>query len=464
MDTLEFSGACLTCIEENNLNIFNQLIDNFPWNDSDPILIEKFFIGLLDSCYQTTKDPFARKILDKWQKLVEIDFEILDSETGKVMYKEKEYPDFIVFVACRLYNFPRLLEWIISISNPILTFTDFIYPFIIRNVNDVTTPMICAALDRCFESSFDQYRFLYERSIDLNPGVSRYMKMRMVAEAQFAGIPSYIHKADHIPFSSLIEKWTPEKIPMLKQKDLINYLFEKSKKEFSYTEESEAELKNTLKNNLTKSNIEQLSKVKFWEEYSINNSDVLFRCFGFSNPGDDILDGESICTRFGGHRMLLCNCYSKNDDEWIDDTKDWFTGFCFECGIRIRNRSHVLRLPKHGGGWEYCFCTFKCLKNHIEQLPGECNTVSALAMYSMIRKMQMYLKNNKIFDHDDGGDEDGGGEKENEENQNSCSITEVDIGPYTCRPLKEIDLSAGIDYEKSNLELQIEAEVEKMRI
>lgn len=73
-------------------------------------------------------------------------------------------------------------------------------------------------------------------------------------------------------------------------------------------------------------------------------------------------DELHVCRRYGGCRMLLCNCVEGNTEEsdYIEDV-DWFTGQCDECGQLIKNRRHALRLARQAGGWSGCYCSFPCL-------------------------------------------------------------------------------------------------------
>lgn len=64
-------------------------------------------------------------------------------------------------------------------------------------------------------------------------------------------------------------------------------------------------------------------------------------------------------------RMLLCNVYSPYVDDEDEDVTygDWFDGSCDECGQRIREAHHCLRMPQETGGWLGCFCSWKCLQD-----------------------------------------------------------------------------------------------------
>jgi hypothetical protein len=80
--------------------------------------------------------------------------------------------------------------------------------------------------------------------------------------------------------------------------------------------------------------------------------------------------------------MLLCNCFERDasragisyhsitddpEDEPYEDEAldaDWFMKqSCQTCGNAIRSRSHALRRPLVGGGWQGCYCSIGCLKD-----------------------------------------------------------------------------------------------------
>lgn len=73
--------------------------------------------------------------------------------------------------------------------------------------------------------------------------------------------------------------------------------------------------------------------------------------FGPSNPYPPFLHDPKQ------ERMFLCTMYLDEDDE------TWFDGSCDECGNRIRKEHHCLRMPLETGGWDGCFCSWKCLEN-----------------------------------------------------------------------------------------------------
>lgn len=80
---------------------------------------------------------------------------------------------------------------------------------------------------------------------------------------------------------------------------------------------------------------------------------------------DSGLARNHVCRKWGGCRMLLCNCFL-NTDEGDDTTgKHWFTGECDKCGALIAEEHHAVRLPLESGGWEGCYCSIEHVKENI---------------------------------------------------------------------------------------------------
>ncbi len=103
--------------------------------------------------------------------------------------------------------------------------------------------------------------------------------------------------------------------------------------------------------------------------YNMMLDDTLFRVFGPSNTQITDLEGNGICSIYGGHRMLLCNEFDDSylNDEEIDNDKilndfEWFTGRCDQCFNPIKYPHYALRKPLQTGGWIGCYDTFNCVK------------------------------------------------------------------------------------------------------
>jgi hypothetical protein len=86
----------------------------------------------------------------------------------------------------------------------------------------------------------------------------------------------------------------------------------------------------------------------------------LFKAYGPLNmiKSSFDLDKTTICGKYGGCRMLLCNEFNCNEEE---NDFNWFTGSCDACQKEIKNYRHSLRIPLKDGGWKDNYCSFKCL-------------------------------------------------------------------------------------------------------
>jgi hypothetical protein len=100
-------------------------------------------------------------------------------------------------------------------------------------------------------------------------------------------------------------------------------------------------------------------------------SNELFNILG---PANAIINGDfkktdHICYRYGGCRMLYCNCF---EFEQMDIGKDeleiefpnipqWFKGQCERCDRVVQKRCYAVRRPLPQGGWRGTYCSWNCL-------------------------------------------------------------------------------------------------------
>lgn len=445
MDT-EFVSAVINAIQTND-PLLETLLDEYPFESLDTQTVNNFYIGLLDEIYGNNKSSSITKmVLKKWESYVYPD--IIVSNTGKQI--ETNRIPFHVYVACKLYTVIHLLEYVMSMYET--TFVDTCYP-LIKNVNDKTVALICLALDTIFKPDYRDYQFLYDFSVDINIDFSNYMKARLTQRKIYKKIPNYVKYSSNKPtLEELYKEW--DAIPPEMTRDQIaDAIFEKSKEKITYTEADIPVAKSQIYDSLDPEQVSQVSKVIFWEQYTSKYQSHLFETFGLSNPSSDVLDGENHCTKFGGCRMLLCTCYASDSNPDLEtgidigDTYregvsylDWYPGYCIECATSLRSISHAVRIPMEGGGWKGCFCTFKCAKRFIENLPGSNNFGNVKVMYSGLRSLQMYLKDHSITD-------------------TKWDVLNEEIEEI---PTDEIDMADGFQYEKSGLELDIEADAMSM--
>lgn len=109
---------------------------------------------------------------------------------------------------------------------------------------------------------------------------------------------------------------------------------------------------------------------------TLQSDTELFRWYGPSHPMifDNLarIDNRSpFCSLYGGCRMLTC-LHGSLTDEYGDELnypmnieKDWFTGICDQCGLRIKHKHYAVRLPDIAGGWSGVFHNFECMRDWI---------------------------------------------------------------------------------------------------
>ena len=62
----------------------------------------------------------------------------------------------------------------------------------------------------------------------------------------------------------------------------------------------------------------------------------------------------------------MFSCYGNDFDKDRNIYENWFTGFCMWCDLKIDHYWHAVRIPVYkGGGWNGCYCSWKCLHHAV---------------------------------------------------------------------------------------------------
>ena len=197
-------------------------------------------------------------------------------------------------------------------------------------------------------------------NIRVEEAVAAYIAKVSERVEEYADKPKYI-----APVGNVIPSVPEIKFPILSPDQLFEY-YKKihTKPEYVLPEDHDKALKE-----LVEKENEQISKVLYLRD--IISEDIEFhRLFGPSHNnvrrGAYSYDATHICERYGGCRMLLCNCVEGIDEELqgeeLEDA-DWFKGRCDVCGIGIKSRRFAVRRARKCGGWSGCYCSFGCVKN-----------------------------------------------------------------------------------------------------
>lgn len=118
---------------------------------------------------------------------------------------------------------------------------------------------------------------------------------------------------------------------------------------------------------------EKIKMVEKMKNIPVFDDTNIFHEFGPVNTiyTDDpsTIDTDDICGKYGGCRMLTCtefeciNEYGDDVDIMCDEPfiADWFRGSCDVCLRKIAKRHYAVREPLLYGGWQGCYCSFKCI-------------------------------------------------------------------------------------------------------
>lgn len=193
----------------------------------------------------------------------------------------------------------------------------------------------------------------------------------------YAPIPEHVKNFfidPNLPIEEEMEDFTIDNIALLEKFSDEEYVKYITSERISDVDKSEAITKNqvTLMHSLDKKKIKDEKIYPIYMKFLENNIE-LFRWFGPAHMKyNSDFSEETICGENGGCRMLTCNCFSSKDEDENEYEKDyenlyedWFRGACDFCHRRILNRSHSVRKPLEYGGWIGCYCSWKCIKEHI---------------------------------------------------------------------------------------------------
>ena len=115
-------------------------------------------------------------------------------------------------------------------------------------------------------------------------------------------------------------------------------------------------------------NMDEENRRNYMKQFLSNDAllsdEGLFHIMGPVHPR---MEDNLICQRYGGCRMLYCNCleHHLSDPETgnVEQTKlpKWFKGECDKCKRKIPKRCYAVRCPMPNGGWLGTFCSWNCV-------------------------------------------------------------------------------------------------------
>lgn len=229
----------------------------------------------------------------------------------------------------------------------------------------------CQKADKIFGlQPYETYKIVQEHAYEIdNDNVYDYATDKMEETAPYAPSPTWVTGEPSMTEKELMNITVDQAINKLPSDNEAVEMLTKGLSHLGISVGELEEAKKFLLLKLSRSNHEEKLEMLKPIMENVNNLDLtknitLFRIFGPANPlVDQDLTLETPSSKYGGCRMFLDQtfCY----DEEFDYVKDWYDGVCSYCHLKIKYRWYALRKPRVHGGWENCYCSWKCVRDSV---------------------------------------------------------------------------------------------------
>ena len=355
-------GIAVESIKNDNLTELDNALRIMPIEKlKDPA--ENLFVTFLSLCAGYNRPQALSMILDRW----------------KVVYPDNDKLQILsrLFLIVTLNN--SALSYIV-LSHPGYTYVELMDD-LINFDSSQEVRVACARADEIFgKQPHTTYKIIKNNAEQIgNYVVEEYMVDKIAETAPYAPVPEYIKNyladyypeyKDRLPTQSELDELAEtqsqmqEIVELPSDDEAVELLTEGlSRYGISINEVDAAKeiIREEIKDEMKKREL-LMPILKTQNEQKLDADRVLYWVYGPSNPlvGQDLtIDAPSY--KFGGARMHLCDLFDY--DEEYDYVSDWFTGSCKQCLLQIREKWHAVRKPRAFGGWEYCYCSWKCVKD-----------------------------------------------------------------------------------------------------
>ncbi len=326
-------------------------------NEADALLST-----FLSTCAEYGRQDAAKLVLDHW----------------KVIYPQEEK----IQLLTKLFMINSIN--LITLAFVVLSHEDYTYVeamddlMMADNSPEVVTS--CSKADKIFgPQPYSTYELIKTHADEAgNWRVEEYAISNMEENAPYSPVPTWVKNYTDGPLVQESDLYIPEtgKIPfeIPSDEDSVDLLTSGLTQigiSVGDLERAKESLRQRLATATKKEKIELLRPVmENYAQSMLGGDTYLFRLFGPANPlvnQDLTLKGKS--NMYGGCRMFLCDVFDYNHE--YDYVADWFTGVCGSCHLRMKHRWHAIRKPRPHGGWVGCFCSWKCVKDHMAEYGEE---------------------------------------------------------------------------------------------
>lgn len=305
-------------------------------------------------------------------------------------------------------NFPFIVKLLLNHDVPSATFEEGVYPLLqyiyslhpsqgyLETIDTLIEnnlgQMLYFALSRLDDVYGTQTEEVYRQALEYasnpdyyNETVIEYLQDHIAEASNYAEVPDWVYNyagdgEEPAPFESELVypefQETPFKLPSLDETvEILTAGLSQLGVDNSVIEDKKNELRTKLEN---ATNLERRAVLQPFLELDqrverFTGDDDIFRLVGPVNAlygymEENVNNQSDPCVKYGGCRMLTCDHFLDTDPLTGTVLSDhWFTGTCDMCLLKIRNYSHAVRKPRIMGGWEGCYCSFKCLKESLTE-------------------------------------------------------------------------------------------------
>lgn len=395
---------------------------------SDDLRGAKGILEIIRESIETGDEDELREILDsilfneiKFEDAVELTIGLLnmctdvdESDLAKIIYDTHElfYPlnteiEFITYLILHKRTTVRLLSFLLHDVIPNYNLSEIVYQLCFLKEKDSSE--MAVAVDKCWQifeiPNADDLNKLYDYTSKVNVTVGLAISRKLRKENNYAAVPTWMITPKILPRESNVKIPTFENLELnlpssqMVIDKMISEMDEELKRQISCPDEGSeteaediADIRNIL---LMKYNALSLNdKYEVAKDFVSKRNMLalqydlhLFIALGPSAPLADsrledltpTVSGGTVISSgpqidYGGARMFTFNNFDVDpyieDDETYPDgvpknLVNWFVGYCQQCYLRIRRKYHAVRVPMIFGGWQGCFCSWKCVRDNI---------------------------------------------------------------------------------------------------
>ena len=357
-------------IQTSDEDMLIDILDSILFNEMDFDKAVDLIISLLKMCSEFNEEKLAKIIYNK----------------NESFYSNTSDVEFITYLILNKRTTKNLISFLLQEVIPEYNLSEIIYQ--LCNTHNTDISQMKLAIDKCWDifeiSDLLDLNSLYEFALSANNSVAIALSSKIKKINNYAEIPAWIISPKILPRESNVIIPTPSelKLGLPIPENFIDKMLQNIDEELRDQipcDEDESNMISIKERLLMKFNALSLNdKYEIAKDFvekrnmlALQNDLNLFISLGPSAP---LADSQLDELDYGGARMFTFNNFDIDNDIDDDDVFEdgfpknivnWFDGYCQQCNLRIRRKYHAVRIPMVYGGWKGCFCSWKCVRDNI---------------------------------------------------------------------------------------------------